>query len=81
MYMCANLLGTMSRSSPTRARPVARMRRSPLAVRGSSVEPVCRPFSDHSVSPWRTMKTRGVGMAVGGGDLGGRRRREDKKGL
>ena len=23
--------------------------------------PVCRPLRDHSVSPWRIMKTRGVG--------------------
>ncbi len=70
--MCASLLGTMSRSEPTRARPVARMRRSPFTVRGCSVVPVCRPLSDHSVSPWRTMKTRGVGMVLeGGGDEGG----------
>lgn len=66
--MCASLLGTMSRSEPTRARPVARMRRSPFAVRGCSVVPVCRPLSDHSVSPWRTMKTRGVGIV--GGEVG-----------
>lgn len=63
-YMCASLLGTMSLSEPTRARPVARMRRSPFAVRGCSVVPVCRPLSDHSVSPWRTMKTRGVDIVV-----------------
>lgn len=42
------------------ARPVALTRFSPLAVRGISVEPVWRPSRDHSVSPWRTMKTRGV---------------------
>jgi hypothetical protein len=24
------------------------------------VLPVCLPFKDHSVSPWRIMKTRGV---------------------
>lgn len=35
---------------------------SPLAVNGISVRPVCRPLSDHSVSPWRTMKTRGAAM-------------------
>lgn len=52
----------MRRSSPTRAFPVARMRFSPLEVRGSSVVPVWRPLRDHSVSPWRTMKMRGVGM-------------------
>jgi len=47
---------------------VARMRRSPFTVRGCSVVPVCRPLSDHSVSPWRTMKTRGVGIV--GGEVG-----------
>ena len=55
--------GTINRSSPTSALPVALIRFSPLAVNGSSVEPVWRPFSDHSVSPCRIMKTRGVVMA------------------
>lgn len=44
-----------------------------------SVVPVWRPLRDHSVSPWRTMKTRGVGMALerGVGDKwGGRGVRE-----
>lgn len=50
----------MSLSSPTRALPVALMRFSPLAVSGRSVVPVWRPFRDHSVSPWRTMKQRGA---------------------
>lgn len=50
----------MSLSSPTSARPVARIRFSPFSVKGSSVLPVCRPLSDHSVSPWRMMKARGV---------------------
>lgn len=63
--MCARFRGTMRRSSPTRALPVARMRFSPLAVRGMSVVPVCRPLRDHSVSPWRMMKTRGVVMLMG----------------
>lgn len=49
----------MSLSSPTSARPVARIRFSPFSVKGSSVLPVCRPLSDHSVSPWRMMKARG----------------------
>lgn len=66
-YMCARFPGTMSLSSPTRALPVARMRFSPLAVRGSSVVPVWRPLRDHSVSPWRIMKTRGSGMVSHGG--------------
>lgn len=39
---------------------MARIRFSPFEVSGSSVVPVCRPFNDHSVSPWRIMKTRGV---------------------
>ena len=55
--------GTINRSSPTSALPVALTRFSPLVVNGSSVEPVCRPLSDHSVSPWRIMNTRGVVMA------------------
>ena len=50
-YMWASLEGTMRRSSPTRAFPVARIRFSPLAVRGMSVVPVCLPLRDHSVSP------------------------------
>lgn len=49
--MWASLEGTMRRSSPTRAFPVARIRFSPLAVRGMSVLPVCLPLRDHSVSP------------------------------
>jgi len=61
-YMCARLLGTIRRSSPTSAFPVARTRFSPFAVSGMSEVPVCRPLRDHSVSPWRTMKTRGSGM-------------------
>lgn len=60
MYMCATLDGTISLSSPTRALPVARILFSPLGVRGMSEVPVCRPLSDHSVSPWRIMKARGV---------------------
>ena len=59
-YMWTSCLGTIRRSSPTSARPVARTRFSPLAVRGMSEVPVWRPSSDHSVSPWRTMKHRGV---------------------
>ena len=58
--MCASFEGTMSRSAPTSACPVARIRRSPFVVSGSSVVPVCRPFRDHWVSPWRTIKARGV---------------------
>lgn len=61
----------MSRSSPTKALPVARIRFSPLSVRGSSVVPVCRPFSDHSVSPCRMMKARGVVIGGSGGDQSG----------
>lgn len=63
-YMCARFPGTMSLSSPTSAFPVARTRFSPLAVKGSSVVPVWRPLSDHSVSPWRIIKTRGSGMMM-----------------
>jgi hypothetical protein len=62
--MCARFLGIISRSSPIRALPVALIRFSPLDVKGSSVVPVCRPLRDHSVSPWRITKTRGVVMAV-----------------
>jgi len=40
------------------------MRFSPLAVRGMSEVPVWRPLRDHSVSPWRIMKTRGVGGGI-----------------
>lgn len=50
------------------------MRFSPLAVSGRSVVPVWRPFRDHSVSPWRTMKQRGaIGafLFVFGGGNGG----------
>jgi hypothetical protein len=61
--MCARLPGTMRRSSPTSAFPVAMMRFSPVRVRGISDTPVCRPLRDHSVSPWRMMKTRGSGIA------------------
>jgi hypothetical protein len=61
-YMCARFEGTIKRSSPTRAFPVARTRFSPFSVRGMSEMPVWRPLSDHSVSPWRMMKTRGSGM-------------------
>ena len=50
-YMWAILEGTISRSSPTSAFPVARIRFSPLAVSGMSDVPVWRPLSDHSVSP------------------------------
>ena len=63
-YMWTSFLGTISLSLPTSARPVARTRFSPLAVRGISVLPVCLPLSDHSVSPWRTMKTLGADMAA-----------------
>lgn len=62
--MCARFPGTINRSSPTSALPVALIRFSPFAVRGISVLPVCRPLSDHSVSPWRIMKTRGSGIVV-----------------
>ena len=61
-YMWTSCFGTINRSSPTRARPVARTRFSPFSVSGMSVFPVCRPLSDHSVSPCRTMKHRGVVM-------------------
>ena len=60
----ASCEGTINRSSPTSALPVALILFSPLAVSGSSVVPVCRPFKDHSVSPCRTMKTRGVVIVV-----------------
>ena len=59
-YTCARLRGTIRRSGPTRARPVARIRCSPDGVRGMSVAPVWRPERDQVVSPWRIMKTRGV---------------------
>lgn len=62
--MCASFFGTISLSSPTRARPVARTRFSPLAVSGMSVCEVWRPSRDHSVSPWRMTKTRGVGAIL-----------------
>jgi len=62
--MWARFFGTMSLSSPTRALPVARMRFSPFSVRGSSVVPVWRPLRDHSVSPWRIMKTRGSDIVL-----------------
>lgn len=69
--MWASLEGTMSLSSPTNARPVARILFSPFFVSGSSVVPVCRPLSDHSVSPWRMMKARGVVIAGLAGSDGG----------
>ena len=50
-YIWARCLGTINRSFPTNARPVARIRFSPFAVKGNSVLPVCLPFKDHSVSP------------------------------
>jgi hypothetical protein len=61
-YMWTSCFGTTNRSSPTSARPVARTRFSPFGVSGMSEVPVCRPLSDHSVSPCRTMKHRGVVM-------------------
>jgi hypothetical protein len=61
--MCARFPGTISLSSPTSAFPVATIRFSPLGVSGMSDTPVCRPLRDHSVSPWRIMKTRGSGIA------------------
>lgn len=60
--MCARLLGLINLLSPTRACPVCLILDSPFVVRARSVLPVCRPLSDHSVSPWRMMKTRGVVM-------------------
>ena len=62
-HMWAILEGTMSRSSPTRAFPVARILFSPFGVNGMSEVPVWRPLSDHSVSPWRMIKARGVVIA------------------
>lgn len=44
-YMCARLRGTMRRSLPMRALPVALIRFSPFGVNGSSVVPVCLEFS------------------------------------
>jgi hypothetical protein len=70
-YICANFDGTINRSGPMSALPVARIRLAPLAVSGSSVVPVCRPSRDHSVSPWRMMKARGVVIAGGGRRRGG----------
>lgn len=58
--MWESLEGTMRRSLPTRARPVARTRFSPEGVRGMLVVEVCLPERDQVVSPWRIMKTRGV---------------------
>ena len=72
-YIWASLEGTMSLSSPTNARPVARIRFSPFSVSDSSVVPVCRPFNDHSVSPCRMMKARGVVIAGFGGNCRGSR--------
>lgn len=60
--MCARFPGLINLLSPTRACPVCLILDSPLGVRARSVVPVCRPLSDHSVSPWRMMKTRGVVM-------------------
>jgi hypothetical protein len=45
-----------------------------LGVRGMSVEPVWRPLRDHSVSPWRTMKTRGSGIVFDYGWCDGTRK-------
>lgn len=59
-YTCTRFFGTINRSLPTSALPVALIRFSPLDVRGRSVVPVCRPLRDHSVSPWRIMKQRGA---------------------
>ncbi len=50
-HMWSSLLGTMRRSGPTMALPVASTRFSPFGVSGMSVRPVCLPLSDHSVSP------------------------------
>ena len=61
-YICAKLLGTINLSSPTSALPVALTRFSPFSVSGMSETPVWRPLSDHSVSPWRIIKTRGSGI-------------------
>jgi hypothetical protein len=41
-------------------------RRSPSAVSGRSVRDVCFPLRLHSVSPWRTRKTR-CATALGNG--------------
>jgi hypothetical protein len=62
--MWTSCLGTISLSSPTSARPVARTRFSPFLVNGMSDVPVCLPDRDHSVSPCRTMKQRGVVMLL-----------------
>jgi hypothetical protein len=62
--MCTKRLGAINLSFPIRARPVALILFSPFSVRGRSVMPVCLPFNDHSVSPWRMTKTRGVVMVV-----------------
>lgn len=69
--MCVSFLGTIRRSLPTRALPVALTLFSPLAVSGMSLTPVCCPLSDHSVSPWRRMKTRGVAIYGGADELVG----------
>lgn len=46
---------------------MAKIRFSPFEVSCSSVVPVCLPFRDHSVSPWRMMKTLGVAIVVSRG--------------
>lgn len=63
-YTWTSFLGAISRSFPTSAFPVALIRFSPFSVRARSVIPVCRPFSDHSVSPWRMMKQRGAMLII-----------------
>lgn len=77
--MWASLEGTMSLSSPTSARPVARILFSPFSVSGSSVVPVCRPLSDHSVSPWRIMKARGVVIVAFSGEGRGSEEKNNEK--
>lgn len=67
--MCARFPGLINLLSPTRACPVCLILDSPLGVRARSVMPVCRPLSDHSVSPWRMMNTRGVAIVCRDCDL------------
>lgn len=66
-YTWARFLGTINRSFPTSALPVALIRFSPFGVSGRSVIPVWRPLRDHSVSPWRIMKQRET-MLLGEGE-------------
>lgn len=68
-YICARFPGLINLLSPTRACPVCLILDSPFSVRARSVVPVCRPLSDHSVSPWRMMKTLGVVMVCCDCDL------------